>query len=186
MNKLQIHFAAEVLHQGGIIAYPTESVYGFGCDPQNESAILALLKLKKRSAKRGLILIASSIEQLSPYIADLNDELFNKVDHTWPGPTTWLLPPGKNSTFFLRGEHSLQAVRVSNHPAVINLCNKFGGAIVSTSANITNRPSAKTALHVHQQFHGKLDYILKGNVGGLKKPCEIRNGLNSHIVRSSD
>jgi len=183
LNKLQINIAAEVLHLGGVIAYPTESVYGLGCDPQNERAIIQLLAIKKRPAHKGLILIASEIDQLKPYISSLDNDLLNKVTATWPGPTTWLLPAGALSTPFLRGAHPLQAVRVSSHPIVKNLCNKFGGAIVSTSANITNRPAAKTTIQVYKQFSRDIDYILPGNVGNLKKPCEILNGINNKIIR---
>ncbi len=184
MNKLHINNAAEVLHLGGVIAYPTESVYGLGCDPQNDSAVIKLLKIKKRSLKRGLILIAENIEQLSPYIGKLDKDQLAKVNNTWPGPTTWLLPPGEQSTILLRGTHTLQAMRVSNHPMVKKLCDAFGGAIVSTSANITRHPSAKTKIHVHQQLGKKLDYILAGDVGGLQKPCEIRSVLDDSIIRS--
>jgi len=180
---MQIKIAAEVLHHGGVIAYPTESVYGLGCDPKNDSAIIELLNIKNRSIKKGLILIASHIDQLAPYIAPLNKTQHNKVNKTWPGPTTWLLPAGEESTFFLRGNHALQAVRVSNHPVVKQLCDEFGGAIVSTSANKTQRPAAKTAIQVHRQLSNALDYILAGKVGGLKMPCEIRNGLDDSIIR---
>ena len=184
MSNIRINIAAKVLHQGGVIAYPTESVFGLGCDPQNDSAIIKLLNIKNRSIKRGLILIASHIEQLEPYIAQLDNDLLKKINQTWPGPSTWLLPAGEDSNIFLRGIHPLQAVRVSNHPIVKNLCNKFGGAIVSTSANKTNRPAAKTTVQVYCKFGQQLDYILAGGVGNLSKPCEIRNGLNDEIIRS--
>ncbi|MDH5258627.1 MAG: Sua5/YciO/YrdC/YwlC family protein [Gammaproteobacteria bacterium] len=183
MNKIQIDIAAQVLHEGGVIAYPTESVFGLGCDPQNESAIRHLLSIKKRAVKQGLILIASNLDQLTPYIAPLDERLLKQVSETWPGPTTWLLPAGDESTYFLRGAHPLQAVRISNHPIVKNLCNKFGGAIVSTSANVTGKPAAKTTVQVLLRFNKQIDYILSGKVGGLKKPCEIRNGLSKEIVR---
>jgi len=184
VNKFHLSTAAEVLHRGGVIAYPTESVFGLGCDPQNESAILQILSLKRRSIKRGLILIAASFEQLSPYIASLDDQLSAKTSETWPGPTTWLLPAGESSSIFLRGKHDLQAVRVSNHPLVQNLCNKFGGAIVSTSANVTSRPAAKTAIQVLRQFPHGIDYVINSPVGGLKTPCEIRHGLNDKLIRA--
>lgn len=186
MNKFHINNAASILHLGGVIAYPTESVYGLGCDPQNDNAIIELLSIKKRSFKRGLILIASHIDQLSPYIAEFDEKQLNKVNQTWPGPTTWLLPYGEYTSVLLRGAHPLQAVRVSNHPTVKALCDKFGGAIVSTSANVSGHPAAKTKIHVYQQLKQKVDYILAGNVGGLASPCEIRSGIDNSIIRSSN
>jgi len=186
MNKLQIINAAEVLQLGGVIAYPTEAVYGLGCDPQNETAIIKLLNIKKRSFKRGLILIASDIDQLAPYIAKLDNKQLDKINETWPGPTTWLLPAGEYSSVLLRGIHPLQAVRVSDHPLVKALCDQFGGAIVSTSANISRHPAARSKIHVQLRLKTKLDYILPGDVGGLAMPCEIRNAIDDSIIRSSN
>ena len=183
LSKLQIKLAADVLELGGVIAYPTESVFGLGCDPQNEDAIYRLLSIKNRSPAKGLILIAASLDQLKPYIAPLSNELLLKVQQTWPGPTTWLLPANPLAPQVLKGCHPLQAVRVSRHPLVRDLCNQFGGPIVSTSANKSNRPPAKTTIQVQLQFGKDLDYILPGKTSGQKKPCEIKNALNNRIIR---
>lgn len=186
MKKLKIQQAVTTLNQGGVIAYPTEAVYGLGCDPMNSGAVKKILELKNRPAHKGLILIAASFDQLIPYLGFLSPELFAKVMCTWPGPVNWLLPPSHTAPKILRGAFSLQAVRVSNHPLVRTLCNEFGGAIVSTSANISGRPAARTSLQVRMRFTNRVDYILSGHVGAQKNPCEIRNSLNGKIIRSGD
>lgn len=184
MNQLNLKKAATTLQSGGVIAYPTEAVYGLGCDPMNQLSVQKILRLKNRPAGKGLILIAASFEQLEPYLDTLTPSLFAKVMSTWPGPTNWLLPPNFATPKILRGDFKLQAMRVSNHPMVQALCKQFGGAIVSTSANVSGRPAATTALQVRLRFSNKLDYILPGEVGSQKKPCEIRNGLNDQLIRA--
>jgi len=176
--------AVNWLTVGGVIAYPSESVFGIGCDPHNHRAIEQLLYLKKRSTDKGLILVASSMEQLQPFIQPLDRRLVDKVSKTWPGPTTWLLPSNLKTSPLLRGSHVLQAVRVSNHPIIISLCNQFGGPIVSTSANISNKPASTSIQQIRQQFGTSLDYLLSGKLGGLSKPCEIRNAITDDVIRS--
>ena len=151
----------------------------------NHEAVNKLLQIKNRPISKGLILIASEFDQLEPFIETLSSELLNKVMSTWPGPVNWLLPINPRSPRYLRGDHNLQAVRISNHPTVRALCSEFGGAIVSTSANPSKRPPARTAIQANRYFHHKISYILHGHIGKLRQPCEIRNGLNNQIVRSA-
>jgi len=185
LSKFALKKANATLVKGGIIAYPTEAVFGLGCDPMNAGAIQHLLTLKNRPQSKGLILVAASFEQLEPYIQDLSPPLFDKVMKTWPGPVNWLLPANAAAPQYLRGSHRLQAVRVSQNPTIQALCREFGGAIVSTSANITGRPPAKTALQVKLCFNNSIDFVLNGKTGEQQQPCEIRNGLNDTIIRSA-
>jgi len=183
LNKFVLKKANATLLRGGIIAYPTEAVFGLGCDPMNAEAIQHLLRLKNRPQSKGLILVAASFQQLEPYIQDLSPPLFDKVMKTWPGPVNWLLPANTTAPQYLRGSHRLQAVRVSQNPTIQALCRKFGGAIVSTSANFSNRPPAKTALQVRACFKKNIDFVINGSIGQQHQPCEIRNGLNNKILR---
>jgi len=185
LNKFALRKANTTLIKGGIISYPTEAVFGLGCDPMNAEAIQHLLTLKNRPQSKGLILVAASFEQLEPYIQDLSPPLFNKVMKTWPGPVNWLLPANAAAPQYLRGSHRLQAVRVSQNPTIQALCREFGGAIVSTSANYSNRPPARTALQVRICFKKNVDFVINGSVGQQQQPCEIRNGLNDKILRSA-
>lgn len=178
--------AAQVLRDGGVIAYATEAVFGLGCDPRNVQALEHLLALKQRSPTKGLILIAAREAQLHPYLAmDLIDAaMWRQVRATWPGPVTWLLPVAAQVTPLLRGEHDTLAVRVSAHPQVSALCDAFGGAIVSTSANVSDQPPARSVEEVMAQLGDALDLVLRGQTGGATKPSEIRDARTGKILRA--
>jgi len=177
--------AAQVLRNGGVIAYATEAVFGLGCDPQNASALQSLLALKQRSEAKGLILIAADEQQVHPYLdlTQITEENWQTVRVSWPGPVTWILPAHKTVLSLLRGEHDSLAVRVTAHPQARALCEAFGGAIVSTSANMSGQPPAKTVAEVSAQFSEVLDLILIGETGGANKPSEIRDALTGKIIR---
>ena len=127
--------AVAALRDGGVIAYPTEGVWGLGCDPDNDAAVAQLLRLKQRDPAKGLILIAASIEQFAPWLEGLPPELHAPLVASWPGPNTWLVPDNGRTHALVRGAHECVALRVSDHQGVIALCQAFGGPIVSTSAN---------------------------------------------------
>ena len=178
--------AAQVLREGGVIAYATEAVFGLGCDPQNAHAIERLLHLKQRAPHKGLILIAATEQQLHPYLAlaRIDATMWQRVRASWPGPVTWLLPAAEQVSGLLRGEHATLAVRVSAHPQVCVLCDAFGGALVSTSANLSNQSPARTVDEVRTQFDEQLDLILIGETSGATKPSEIRDAATANIVRA--
>lgn len=183
ISPWHLRVACHVLRHGGVVAYPTEAVYGLGCDPQSSEAVEKLLRLKRRPLAKGLILVAGSLAQLTPYIAPLTDEIAARVVPTWPGPFTWLLPAAATTAPWLRGEHATIAVRISDHPIVSALCNAFGGALVSTSANIAGRPPARDALAVRRVFGTGVDYILHGPLGGLERPTSIRDACTGRVLR---
>ncbi|MDF3054497.1 MAG: tRNA threonylcarbamoyladenosine biosynthesis protein RimN [Gammaproteobacteria bacterium] len=179
----QFAIATQVLIKGGIIAYPTEAVYGLGCDPLNETAVHRLLEFKHRSINKGLILIAADWAQLANYVAPLSHEILNRILPTWPGPVTWLLPASLHVPVWIKGAHDTIAVRVTDHPIAKELCKAFGSAIVSTSANVEASPPARTAEEVKQVFGGKEVYIVAGDTGGLAQPSRILDGVTGEIVR---
>ncbi len=182
-NNRLLHQAVEILTSGGIIAYPTEAVFGLGCDPQNEAAIKKLLAIKKRNIEKGLILIAANIEQLAPYIQKLDEQTRQRILPTWPGPTTWLLPAKPDVSKLLRGEHTTIAVRVTNHPLAKKLCETWGNALISTSANMSNQPAVNSVEKAKIVFSDHVDYYLEGNVGNMASPTEIIDGQTGKIVR---
>lgn len=186
MLSADVEHAAEVIRTGGVIAYATEAVFGLGCDPRNSQAIEKLLRLKQRPAHKGLILIAANEQQLHPYLALslIDDAMLQRVRATWPGPVTWLMPAAQSVSPLLRGEHDTLAVRVSAHPQVRALCEAFGDALVSTSANRSSQPPAKSVDEVVAQFGDGLDLILRGQTSGARKPSEIRNAVTGKIVRA--
>ncbi len=183
MSSNQINEAVHALQQGGVIAYPTEAVYGLGCDPENIQAVKKLVELKQRDPDKGLILIAAEFGQLAPYLAELDDSLKEQVLRTWPGPVTWLWPARSDVSTWLRGEHETIAIRVTDHPLAAQLCREFGGALVSTSANLSGNPPAQTSEQIRAQFEDQLDYVLEGEVGGLARPSQIRDALSGRILR---
>lgn len=183
MNVWRVKQTARVLAAGGIVAYPTEAVYGLGCDPLDAQAVLRLLALKDRPIEKGLILIASDFQQLLPFVRTPDPAAMEKIESTWPGPVTWLLPAKPETSVWLRGAHDTLAVRVTAHPRAAAVCQAFGGAIVSTSANPGGLPPARNALQVRRYFGDTIDDILPGAVGPRRKPSEIRDAATGRIVR---
>lgn len=184
MTLFHLREAVRALRHGGIIAYPTEAVYGLGCDPLDAAAVLRLLALKRRPVEKGLILVAADFSQLQPYLLPLAAPLAQQVAADWPGPVTWLLPARPGVPRWLRGAHDTLAVRVSAHPEVAALCRAFGGPIVSTSANPATLPPARNAFTVQRMFDGGVDLILHAPLGGLERPTRIRDGRSGRIIRA--
>ncbi len=184
VNLLRVHAAARVIQAGGIIAYPTEAVYGLGCDPGNEQAVRRLLTLKHRPLYKGLILIAAEFSQLAPLLQPLNPDERATLAATWPGPHTWLIPARTDTPPWLRGRHDTLAVRVTAHPLAAALCQACGHPLVSTSANFSRRPPARTALAVRRQLGSAIDDLLPGSVGGAAQPTAIRDLRTGWQVRN--
>ncbi|MFW2439288.1 MAG: Sua5/YciO/YrdC/YwlC family protein [Arenicellales bacterium] len=172
-----------ILHNGGIIAYPTESCYGLGCDPHNNVAIRSLLKVKHRHWQKGLILVAGSVEQLYPYI-DRKKFDIEQAESSWPGPTTWVVPAMENVSHYLRGKHSSIAVRVSDHPLTSLLCRTFRGPIVSTSANPEGHPPALSGNGVRRYFGNEVIFTVEGPLGELEKPTPIYDVMTGNQLRA--
>ena len=188
-QKQKLEQAVKALHQGGIIAYPTEAVYGLGCDPENLSAVKNLLTIKNREKEKGLILVAANLEQLKSYLLPLDTVIEEKLLNSWRDslyPVTWLVPVKNEVSDFLKGQFDTLAIRVSNHPVVKALCESFNGAIISTSANISGQESARTAEQVKQIFENKINYIIEGETNPNAQPSEIRDALTNKIIRTAN
>ena len=185
MGWWHIRQAARAMHQGGVIAYPTEAVWGLGCDPFNESAVHQLLTIKRRPIEKGLILVASSIQQVKPLLDNLAPDDYARVTASWPGPVTWILPDPDNLVpFWVKGNHSSVAVRVSAHKQVKDLCDCFGGMIVSTSANFSDKHPARDKMKVNIHFGDKVSTIVPGGLGNLDRPTAIYRLDSEKPVRS--
>lgn len=167
---------------GGVISYPTESVYGLGCDPQNYSAFEQLLQLKERPLAKGVILIAASVDQLDPYI-DPEFELLDSMLKSWPGPHTWIVPTHPQTPLWIHGEHDSIAVRVTAHPIASSLCRAFNGALVSTSANRAGSPPIRSLARLRHQFANRVDYHLPGELGTLHSPTTITDARSGRNIR---
>ena len=175
----------QALQRGGVVAYPTEAVWGLGCDPRDEAATLRLLGLKQREVEKGLILIAADEAQLGPFIdmAALEPAQRDAVCASWPGPHTWIVPSAPGAPAWVTGTHAGIAVRVSAHPAVVALCAAFGGALVSTSANRAGEPAAHAIEQLDPRIVDGVDAVLEGETGGLDRPTEIRDARTGVALR---
>jgi L-threonylcarbamoyladenylate synthase len=175
--------AVTVLQHHGVIAYPTEAVYGLGCDPFNEAAVVQLLQIKHRASSKGLILIAANWEQVAFLTQPLAAEIMAPIHATWPGPVTWIFPASGQVPSWIRGDHTTIALRITAHPIAHQLCEKYGKPLVSTSANRQGQRPARDTAGVTQTFGNTLDFVLPGKVGELTKPTEIREAISGKILR---
>jgi L-threonylcarbamoyladenylate synthase len=180
----QLHEAVRSLSAGGVIACPTETVYGLSCDPFNAGAVLHLLDLKQRDIEAGVILIAAEFVQLEPLLLPVTASVRRRVAVPARTPTTWLLPCRPDVPVWLRGRHDTLALRLTTHPLAQALCREWDGPLVSTSANRHGRQPARSALAVRKAFDERLDFILHGTTGGTGIPSRIRDGVNGRILRA--
>ena len=181
--SFRVRRAARVLDAGGVVAYPTEAVWGLGCDPGNENAVQRLLYLKRRPAEKGLILVAASIGQFDWLLRDLPAAHYSRLQLSWPGAITWLVPHGGRLPDWISGQHSTVALRVSAHPVVRALVTAFGGPLVSSSANRTGARAAVRQFQVWRYFGEGIDDLVPGKPGDRRRPSMIRDLLSDTIVR---
>ena len=184
-RTLAIDEAAPLLQRGGVLAYPTEAVWGLGCDPDNEAAVLRLLELKQRPVDKGLILVAAHLDPLRRWLdlPALPPDRLAVVLASWPGPHTWIVPASLAAPRWITGAHAGIAVRVSAHPVVIELCNAYGGALVSTSANRAGEPAAQAIAQLDPRIVEGVDAVLEGETGGLARPTDIRDARTGAALR---
>ncbi|TCV96305.1 translation factor SUA5 [Luteibacter rhizovicinus] len=182
----EVDAAAALLRDGGVLAYPTEAVFGLGCDPHDRVAFERVFALKGRPATQGVLLIASDIAQIEPYVdfAAVPAAVLEQVYATWPGPNTWVFPRTDRVPGWVAGAHAGIALRVTAHPPAAALCRAFGGALVSTSANPHGVPPARDAHLLAGWFGDALDGLLDAPVGGLVSPTVIRDALTGAIIRA--
>jgi len=178
--------AADALRRGGVIAYPTEAVWGVGCDPFDEVAVLRLLAIKQRPVDKGVILIAASRLQFGDLLDwdALTQAQRDAVFASWPGPNTWIIPTTPRVPRWITGSHDGVAVRVSAHPDVVALCEAFGGPLVSTSANLAGEPPAFTRDALDPRVVERLDGVASGETGGLASPTAIRDARTGAQIRA--
>lgn len=185
-NRLQgqqLPKAVAALESGGVIAYPTEAVWGLGCDPFNGEAVKRLLSLKRRPPEKGLILVASREEQLGLLLEGLSARQLEMLRTGQEKPTTWLIPSRGHIPGWITGEHDTVAVRISRHPTVYSLCEAFGGTIVSTSANTTGVAPATSEQAVRNIFHDQVDVYVAGELGGQDTPSRIIDLQTGKVLR---
>lgn len=179
-----IEHAVYCLKKGGIIAYPTEAVYGLGCDPLHQQAVERLNAIKGRPLAKGFILIAENWEQVAPWTQPISEHIKTKILASWPGHTTWIFPASESAPDWLCGPNQTIAVRVSNHPVVQALCHQFNHPIISTSANHHREAPIRDLDLLIKTFAGEIDAIVEGALGREKKPSQIYNAVTGALIRS--
>ena len=170
------------LRRGGIIAYPTESCYGLGCDPRNPRALQRLIRLKGRSTAKGMLLIADRFKQLKPFVRPLHAADLARMQHSWPGPVTWVVPASNACPPLLTGGRPTIAVRVTAHPVAARLCRSLDMALVSTSANKSGKKPAKTAAECRRIFGARVR-VIAGRIGRRRRPSTLIDLATGNILR---
>lgn len=169
------------MRSGGVLAYPTEGVFGLGCLPDEFTAVSRILTIKKRNPAMGLLLIAADADQLDGWM-DFDDEkpdLASSIDN----PLTWIVPASVNVPYWIRGEHQGIAVRVTAHPVAAELCIAADSPLVSTSANIHRRPPPRSPFVLRRSMGGLVDYVVPGACGPARGPSEIRDYATGKVLR---
>ena len=172
---------------GEVIAYPTEAVFGLGCDPAQPAAVEKLFQIKQRDPGKGLILLAANYSQVLPYVEDKaipQDKRFSVLSH-WPGPVTLLLPASSSCPAYLRGDHDTIAVRVTAFEPARQLCLELNSAIISTSANRSGAAALTDAAAVQAEFGDELGWVMQAPTGGATAPSRILNPLTGQVVRTA-
>ncbi|MGI9291620.1 MAG: Sua5/YciO/YrdC/YwlC family protein [Gammaproteobacteria bacterium] len=179
-----IHYrkTARLLQSGGVIAYPTEGVYGLGCAPDDAEAVMHILNIKSRRMDAGLILISPNLDLLLPWINPSSAEL-QQLNSTQPNPVTWIVTAAKNTPEWLTGGCHTLAVRITDHPDVTRICLAAGFPLVSTSANRSGRPPARTRLQAHKWLGQSIDEVTPGALGDAAGPSEIRVAQTDQVLR---
>ena len=183
IDQTLVSEAVDVLRRGGVVAYPTEGVYGLGCDPRNEQACARLAAIKQRPLQQGVLLIGSDFEQLRPWLGQTSEAALQRALATWPGPHTWVFARAADAPAWVAGQQAGIGVRVTAHPLAAALCAAFGGALVSTSANSHGQPPARDADTVREHLGDAVDYILEGAIGQLAGPTPITDASSGMRLR---
>ena len=183
-NKNQIDFIKSVKN-GAIFAYPTEAVYGLGCDINNKDAIQKILDIKKRDVSKGLIVISDNLEKVRGLIDDnyykTFSELNNDVSHT-----TWLCPASRLVLPEVTGFSKKIAVRITRHKVSCEICKLLDFPIISTSANRVGDEPIVNFKRIKQYFDNEVDYIIEGELGSSSKPSRILDLLTKEVLRAGD
>lgn len=174
---------AAIVRKGGVIAYPTEAVFGLGCRPADAAAFERILEMKNRDVGKGVIVITDDLSRVAHWLEPVPEAMQAMAEASWPGPYTWLWPARAACPAWLRGSHTRLAVRVTAHPSVRELCAAAGSALVSTSANRSGEPPCRDTACVRECFQGRLDGILDLPCGGVDAPSSIRDMVTGAWIR---
>jgi len=183
MTTQPIRRAARTLSAGGVVAYPTEGVFGLGCLPESLDGAARILAIKKRKPELGMLLIAANAAQLAPWIAPEVDT--DKLHSSAERPVTWIVPTSGDVPYWVTGANDGVAVRITQHPIAAALCAAADSAIISTSANLSGKRPARNAYVLRQRFRKLVDDIVPGRCGAANGPSEIRRLDTGTVIRET-
>lgn len=179
----EVSEAAAVLRRGGILAYPTEGVYGLGCDPDDRVAFERIFAIKQRPPEQGVLLIAADFAQVRDWIGNAPEVALERARGLWPGAHTLIFPCSPRVPEWVAGDHAGIALRVTEHAPAAALCRAFGGPIVSTSANRHGEAPARSVQEIAAMFGNELDGVLDAALGDLDRPTPITDAVSGAIIR---
>jgi len=183
MSPWALNRLAHAIAAGAVIGYPTDTIWGFGCDPLNPASVTRLLQIKQRPVDKGLILLTSQLLYCEPFIR-LTPEQREQLRLPCPTPTTWLVDASEHCPVWIRGNHPTVAVRVTDHPLLRYLCPRLNLPLVSTSANRAGKPTVRSALQMRRQFGDEVDHIVTGFNSGGARPSAIKSLASGNLMRS--
>ena len=173
-NMNEIKKMVEVLRSGGLILYPTDTVWGIGCDATNEEAVKKIFKLKKREDSKSLIVLVDSVDRLAAYVDDVPDVAWDLAEVS-DTPLTIIYPTGKNLAKNVMAEDGSVGIRVTNEEFSKALCYAFRKPIISTSANISGNPTPENFSQIEEEIKNGVDYVAEArrNEDEKKSPSSI-------------
>ena len=184
MSPWALNRLTQAIAAGAVIGYPTDTIWGFGCDPLNPSSVGRLLQIKHRDVDKGLILLTSDLAYCDPFIR-LEPDQRPALQTPAAVPTTWLVEASERCPVWIRGNHPTVALRITRHPLLRFICAQLQLPLVSTSANRTGKSTVRNALQMRRQFGAELDYIVTGFNTGGGRASAIKSLASGNLVRSA-
>ena len=181
-SDFSIRYAAQQIKHGGVIAYPTDTIYGLGCDPYNIFAIENLNLIKQRPQNKQFILLAGHFDQIKPLttITRAQKSQIEKASE----PTSWVVEASGAAPMWLTNKDNTLTIRICQNDIVKKLCATLGHALISTSANISSKQPAKNNLEIRRYFGNMLNHVLASNKKLTAKPSKIIRLCDNHIIRN--
>jgi tRNA threonylcarbamoyl adenosine modification protein (Sua5/YciO/YrdC/YwlC family) len=162
-QKRLIEKAAEVLKAGGVIAYPTDTIYGLGCDLYNKKAIQRIYQIKRRDPKKPFSFICSDLKHISEY-AQVTNLAYRIMKRYLPGPYTFILPGTKLVPRIMLTKRKTVGIRVPDHPICLALVKALGNPIISTSANLSGEEALTDPREIEETLGSQIDLIIDGGI----------------------
>lgn len=193
LHKEDFKIAGEIIRSGGLVAFPTETVYGIGANALNEVALLKIYEAKGRPSDNPLIIHISHVDWLPKYVNGISDKALSLIEAFWPGPLTLVFNKSDLVPSIVTGGLNTVAIRMPKHPVAKAIIDQAGVPVAAPSANLSGKPSPTRGQHVIDDLSGRVDMIVDGGKAylGLEStvldvsneiPCILRPGSITHSM----